>query len=112
MAVNKIENIPCKYEEHWTENQSPLGSGYYWPEEFSDCGFRGFENEKEQMKYEEYLESKDFTCDKRCPGYEATEVKTCEKHGEFLAMSGCDGCMYDSYIEAEESAKEYYGKVK
>ena len=102
-----MENIPCKWKEHWTENQSPLGSGLNWPMEFSDCGHAGFvEDANRREKLEDYWQEND--CSPDCPGYEPMEVAVCGKHGEFLKASGCDGCMYDSYKECEESGKAYF----
>lgn len=101
-----MENIPCKHLEHWSENQSPLGSGLNWPMEFEDCGHPGFEDTEKQYAFEVYVENND--CSPQCPGYEPVKVAICKKHGEFLEAAGCDGCMYDSYIECEQAAKEYF----
>jgi len=74
-----MENIPCRWLDCWTENQSPLGSGEYWPMRMSECG-----NPNENYGDE---------CSPNCSGYEPMEVAICDKHGEFIKESGCDGCM-------------------
>ena len=102
-----MNNIPCKFFAHWSENQSPLGSGLNWPMDMYDCVHPDFPDIEKQMAFEEW--SCNNQCSPDCPGYEAMEVTVCEKHGEFLKDAGCDGCMYDSYKECEASAAEYYG---
>lgn len=100
-----MENIPCKYLEHWSENQSPLGSGRNWPMEFTDCAHPGFPNDSAK---EEKLG--DGICDETCLGYEPVEIAVCEKHGEFIRDDGCANCMHDSYLECKKSGEEYYNK--
>ena len=105
-----MENIPCKFLAHWTENQSPLGSGLNWPMHFSDCGHPELDSTSKQEEFEAYAENNE--CSPECPGYEPLEVSVCDKHGEFLKASGCDGCMYDSYLECKKSGDEYYSQLK
>ena len=95
-----MDNIPCKWFEHWRENHGPIGE--CWMEDMSGCGRDLFEDESIEMTFEEY-----GNCDSGCPGYEPLEVITCEKHGEFIKEYGCDGCMYDDYIECQRMGKEY-----
>lgn len=87
-----MDNIPCKYLERWVENQSPLGSGEYWPMNMEECNHPSSESERNEQQPEEYDK-----CDERCPGYEPMEVATCPKHGEFVKEYGCDGCLADEY---------------
>lgn len=96
-----MENIPCKWLEHWRENQSPLGSGEYWPMDMTDCNHPLLEDEAQEIQLENYGK-----CDKGCPGYEPMEVALCEKHGEYVKKWGCDGCMADDFMEIERSAAE------
>lgn len=100
-----MENIPCRWADTWSENLAPHGSGESWMQTFTDCAHPAFPKEDDQVKFEDYGE-----CNGGCPGYEPMEVAVCEKHGEFLMASGCDGCMYDSYKECEEAGREYYNR--
>lgn len=84
-------NIPCKYAV--TERQSvPYGMGSATME-WADCAHPNLEDSEE--------------CSEKCLGYEPCEVKICEKHGEYLAHNGCDGCLYDDYEEMKELQKKH-----
>lgn len=91
VGVNKsITKIPCRYLEHWRENQSPLGSGEYWPMDMEDCNHPPFEDEQKEIELEGW-----GACDVTCPGYEAEEVGVCSRHGEFVKRYGCEECMFE-----------------
>jgi len=92
-----MDKVPCKYWEHWVENQSPLGSGEYWPMDMEDCSHPGFEDISKEIELERYGK-----CDENCPGYEPMEVAVCEKHGEFVKEWGCDRCMVE---------EQYYNSI-
>lgn len=88
--------LPCKWLNKWTENQSPLGSGLYWPEEFEECGYNG--------SLECNCEEPD-KCNPSCPAYEPVPTKICPKHDvEYLASEWCGSCEEESYREIEKAA--------
>jgi len=88
--------IRCRHLEHWRENQSPLGSGEYWPMDMEDCSHPGFDDEQKQIA----LEGWDH-CDETCPGYEPEELGVCPKHGNFIKRDGCEECMFEEQYQAE-----------
>jgi hypothetical protein len=87
-----MNKIPCKYLEHWVENQSPLGSGEYWPMDMEDCTHPPFGDEQKEIEFEGWGK-----CDETCPGYEPMEVAICPKHGEYIKNYGCEGCEADDW---------------
>lgn len=106
---------PCKYFSSYTENQSPLGSGMYWPKEMTDCDHPGFpDDEQKQVLFENY-----GRCDVDCPGYEPEPTLNCPKHGEYFGSEGCVECEYEFYkgggwddVVAEKTAIARIGFVK
>ena len=88
-----MDNIPCKWLEHWRENQSPLGSGECWPMDMTGCGHPPFTDETKEIELEHYGQ-----CNEGCPGYEPMEVGICEKHGEFIKDWGCEDCMAEAMV--------------
>ncbi len=96
--MNTEIKIPCKYYEHWRENQSPLGSGECWPMDMEDCNHPGFDNVQRQMELETYE-----ACNENCPGYKPIETKVCPKHGLFIAKYGCESCQAEEMKEIWES---------
>jgi len=82
---------PCKHLEHWRENQSPLGSGEYWPMDMEGCSHPGFGDTPKEVELENYGK-----CDEGCPGYEPMEVAICPKHGEYIREYGCGACMVEA----------------
>ena len=92
---------PCRYLEHWRENQSPLGSGEYWPMDMEDCNHPGFDNASKDAELENYGK-----CDEGCPGYEPMEVATCPKHGEFVKEWGCEECMVEEQYQYETNKRK------
>jgi hypothetical protein len=103
--------LPCRFEEHWTENQSPFGSGLYWPMEVGDCGRPESTDVEKEKTFVAYVEGEHADCNKSCPGYEPVDVDNCEKHGEFIKGEVCDGCMEEGILEAEKAAEEYYKDI-
>jgi len=78
----------CAYFMQWTENQSPYGSGEYWPMTFTDCGYNW---------QEEPPEGCGITTP--CPHWKPVEVYTCPRHGQYL--DGCDKCEYEYLLESK-----------
>ena len=102
-----MNNVPCKYLEHWRENQSPLGSGEYWPMDMEDCSHIGFEDISKQIELERY-----GGCDVNCPGYKPMELAVCAKHGEYVKDWGCFDCMADEQYCDGVKGQDAVGKVK
>ena len=94
-------SVRCIYYGVTTENQSPFGSGEYWPMTTRECFFEP-EDEELIKQFEQY-----GSCDVGCPGYEAEPTGYCSKHGTYELRNGCEGCwgdaMYREYMEAMES---------
>lgn len=95
----------CKFMRTWQENQSPLGSGLYWPETISECVF------DDRLDGDIQIEDDDGI-DKPCPAFEPVEIGHCDKHGDFLAREGCPGCLADELNEEREIAKRYHEQME
>lgn len=78
--------IPCKFLHEWDENQAPLGSGYYWPEHFTECNY-------DDESYETGVFKEDLSnCNSSCSGYQPIKLGYCKKHdAQYLEF--CDDCM-------------------
>ena len=76
--------LKCKYWATWTENQSPLGSGEYWPMQMEDCDYPG------------ELDIVDGDSCDGCPAYEPVPMVSCAIHGEEYSPIDdfCGACCY------------------
>lgn len=74
----------CRFLETWNENQSPHGSGRYWPMAMADCTCDD--------------EGEDYPDDGNCPHWKPIDVAVCEKHQrEYLADGICPDCEGEAY---------------
>lgn len=99
------DKIPCKHLSSWSENQSPLGSGLYWPEYFEACTLEGKIDELQFSDEELYNQftNGEIGC-KNCPLYEPIPTEVCPKHDyEFLETDGCSVCEEDEFNKMMES---------
>jgi hypothetical protein len=82
----------CKWASHWTE----YGASFW------DCTHKLFEELPENDDYEE-MGTKQI-----CPLWEPENIIICKKHELCFEKHGCGECEYESLIEAENSATEYW----
>lgn len=77
----------CANFREWSENQAPLGSGYYWPEQFTDCIADVELIEKEDG---DFLPGEIGICS----SWERIPVQVCQIHNaEYIEF--CEECLKD-----------------
>ena len=99
----------CRFLSEWHENQAPLGSGYVWNEDFSECGFEGAKESEALSKedWDNWQEDWGLDENNKCPYWKGLQIETCPKHGEYIAKYGCNDCEAEQWEESERLRKEW-----